>query len=92
MAINRQELIDNVTQGGQMPAMAIVPPTMFPENEKGYFNDNDVNKAKEYLQKGLEELGLTVMLLSFQQLLFHIIQMTDIKRLLKLFKICGRLI
>ena len=40
-----------------MPAMAIVPPTMFPENEKGYFNDNDVNKAKEYLQKGLEELG-----------------------------------
>ena len=57
LAINRQELIDNVTQGGQMPAMAIVPPTMFPENEKGYFKDNDVAKAKEYLQKGLEELG-----------------------------------
>ena len=57
LAINRQELIDNVTQGGQMPAMAIVPPTMFPENEKGYFKDNDVEKAKEYLQKGLEELG-----------------------------------
>ena len=59
LAINRQELIDNVTQGGQMPAMAIVPPTMFPENEKGYFKDNDVAKAKEYLQKGLEELGLS---------------------------------
>ena len=58
LAINRQELIDNVTQGGQLPAMAIVPPTMFPENEKGYFKDNDVKKAKEYLQKGLEELGL----------------------------------
>ncbi|KAA9027554.1 peptide ABC transporter substrate-binding protein [Niallia endozanthoxylica] len=57
LAINRQELIDNVTQGGQLPAMAIVPPTMFPENEKGYFKDNDVKKAKEYLQKGLEELG-----------------------------------
>ena len=58
LSINRQELIDNVTQGGQMPAMAIVPPTMFPENEKGYFKDNDVEKAKEYLQKGLKELGL----------------------------------
>lgn len=57
LAINRQELIDNVAQGGQLPAMAIVPPTMFPENEKGYFKDNDVKKAKEYLQKGLEELG-----------------------------------
>ena len=51
LAINRQELIDNVTQGGQMPAMAIVPPTMFPENEKGYFNDNDVNKSKRIFAK-----------------------------------------
>ncbi|MDF2039299.1 peptide ABC transporter substrate-binding protein [Cytobacillus oceanisediminis] len=57
-AINRQELIDNILQGEQIPAMAIVPPSMFEENEKGYFSDNDVEKAKEYLQKGLEELGL----------------------------------
>ncbi|KAF0823082.1 peptide ABC transporter substrate-binding protein [Cytobacillus firmus] len=56
-AINRQELIDNILQGEQLPAMAIVPPSMFEENEKGYFPDNDVEKAKEYLQKGLEELG-----------------------------------
>jgi len=56
-AINRQELIDNITQGGQIPAMAIVPPSMFSENEKGYFPDNDIEKAKEFLQKGLEELG-----------------------------------
>jgi oligopeptide transport system substrate-binding protein len=57
-AINRQEIIDNILQGEQLPAQAIVPPTMFPENEEGYFADNDVEKAKEYLQKGLEELGL----------------------------------
>lgn len=57
-ALNRQELIDNILQGEQLPAMAIVPPSMFEENEKGYFPDNDVEKAKEYLQKGLEELGL----------------------------------
>nr|WP_302053238.1 peptide ABC transporter substrate-binding protein [Bacillus sp. FJAT-29790] len=58
LAINRQELIDNITQGEQVPAMALVPPTIFPESEKGYFKDNDVEKAKEYLQKGLEEMGL----------------------------------
>lgn len=38
--------------------MALVPPSMFPENETGYFEDNDVEQAKEYLAKGLEELGL----------------------------------
>ncbi|MEH7346270.1 peptide ABC transporter substrate-binding protein [Bacillus sp. JJ1532] len=58
LSINRQELIDNILQGEQQPAMALVPPSMFEENEKGYFNDNDVEKAKEYLQKGLEEMGL----------------------------------
>ncbi|NMD70794.1 peptide ABC transporter substrate-binding protein [Bacillus sp. DNRA2] len=57
LAINRKELIQNITQGEQLPAMAIVPPTMFKENEKGYFKDNDVKTAKEYLKKGLEELG-----------------------------------
>src|SRR5690606_28586084 len=49
-ALNRQEIIDNILQGEQLPAMAIVPPSMFEENEKGYFPDNDVEKAKEYLQ------------------------------------------
>lgn len=57
-AINRTAIVENITQGGQVPAMAAVPPSMFPENEKGYFKDGDVDAAKEYLQKGLEELGL----------------------------------
>ncbi|GLB58908.1 peptide ABC transporter substrate-binding protein [Cytobacillus sp. NCCP-133] len=56
-AINRQEIIDNILQGEQLPAMAIVPPSMFEENKEGYFPDNDVEAAKEFLQKGLEELG-----------------------------------
>ncbi|WP_147533240.1 peptide ABC transporter substrate-binding protein [Bacillus marasmi] len=57
-AIDRQSIIDNITQGGQIPAMAAVPPSMFEENEKGYFKDNDVKKAKEFLEKGLKELNL----------------------------------
>lgn len=57
-AIDREAIIENVTQTGEIPAMALVPPSMFPENETGYFPDNDVEKAQEYLEKGLEELGL----------------------------------
>lgn len=58
LAINRQGIIDNITQGEQQPAMALVPPAIFSKNEQGYFNDNDVEEAKKYLEKGLEELGL----------------------------------
>lgn len=56
-AINRKAIVEQITQGGQIPAMAAVPPSMIKENEKGYFKDNDVKKAKEYLKKGMEELG-----------------------------------
>ncbi|WP_028562107.1 peptide ABC transporter substrate-binding protein [Paenibacillus pinihumi] len=56
-AIDRQSIIDNVTQGGQFPATAFVPPSIFTENSKGYFGDNAIDQAKEFLQKGLEELG-----------------------------------
>ncbi|HEY4601804.1 MAG TPA: peptide ABC transporter substrate-binding protein [Cerasibacillus sp.] len=58
LAINRQGIIDNITQGEQQPAMALVPSAIFAKNEQGYFNDNDVEEAKKYLEKGLEELGL----------------------------------
>ncbi len=59
-AINRQAIVEEITQAGQLPAMALVPPTMegFKDNEKGYFKDHDVKKAKEYLEKGLKEMGL----------------------------------
>lgn len=57
-AINRKAVVENITQGGQVPAMAAVPPSMIKENEKGYFKDHDVDKAKEFLAEGLKELGL----------------------------------
>lgn len=57
-AINRKAIVENISQGGEIPAMAVVPPSMFKENEKGYFKDHDVKKAKEFLAKGLKELGL----------------------------------
>ncbi|PLR97614.1 peptide ABC transporter substrate-binding protein [Bacillus sp. T33-2] len=57
-AIDRKAIVENITQGGQIPAMAAVPPSMIKENEKGYFKDNDAAKAKEFLDAGLKELGL----------------------------------
>ena len=56
-AIDRKAIVEQITQGGQIPAMAVVPPTMFSENEKGYFKDNDIEAAKAALEKGLKEEG-----------------------------------
>ncbi len=58
MAVNRAGIVENITQAEQKPAMGLVPPSIFEENEKGYFGDYDVEEAKKYLAKGLEELGL----------------------------------
>ncbi|MFS0673272.1 peptide ABC transporter substrate-binding protein [Ornithinibacillus sp. 179-J 7C1 HS] len=58
LAINRQGIVENILKGEQQPAMALVPPSIWEENTEGYFADNDVETAKEYLQTGLEELGL----------------------------------
>ena len=56
-ALDRTSIVENITQGEEKPAMGLVPPAIFEENEEGYFEDNDVEKAKEYLEEGLDELG-----------------------------------
>jgi oligopeptide transport system substrate-binding protein len=56
-AIDRKSIVENVTQSGEVPAMAAVPPTNFPENEKGYFKDGDVEAAKKELEIAMKELG-----------------------------------
>lgn len=59
LAIDRQGLVDNITKGGQLPALGLVPPTIDGfEDDRGYFADADYDAAKEYLATGLEELGL----------------------------------
>lgn len=58
LAINREGIVQNITQREEIPAMALVPPSIWEESNEGYFADNDVEGAKEYLAKGLEELGL----------------------------------
>ena len=60
LAIDREGLIANITKGEQTPALGIVPSSVagFGDDE-GYFKDADFTTAKEYLEKGLAELGLS---------------------------------
>ncbi|MFM1652795.1 peptide ABC transporter substrate-binding protein [Brevibacillus sp. B_LB10_24] len=57
-AINRQEIIDNITQTGEVPATGAVPTTMTIKPD-GYFKDNDAATAKKLLDEGMSELGIT---------------------------------
>jgi oligopeptide transport system substrate-binding protein len=63
MAINRQSLIDNVSQGGQLPAFALVPTGVpdakgeFRKNGGDYFTEN-IEEAKKLLAEGLKEEGM----------------------------------
>ncbi|RIU92778.1 peptide ABC transporter substrate-binding protein [Oceanobacillus picturae] len=57
-AINREGIVQSITQREEQPAMALVPPSIWEENEEGYFEDNNAEQAKEYLEAGLEELGM----------------------------------
>ena len=63
MAIDRQLLIDEVVQGGQFPAFAIVPEGIadatgdFRTNVGDYFSEN-LDEAKALLAEGLAEEGM----------------------------------
>lgn len=57
-AIDRQGIVEQISQTEEIPAMSLVPTSIFEENEEGYFDDNDVDQAKEYLEKGMDELGI----------------------------------
>ena len=58
--IDRQTLIDNITKANEKPALGLVSPAMRGfEGSNNYFADADFETAKEYLQQGLEELGMS---------------------------------
>lgn len=57
LAINRQEIIDNVTQSGQLVATAFTPPSLCPARH--YFDDANIEGARKYFQAALKELGLS---------------------------------
>lgn len=66
MAIERQAIVDKITQGGQVPAFGYVPPGVKgvkdefrTENpDAGFFTEN-VEEAKKLLEEGMKEEGYT---------------------------------
>ncbi|WP_458461198.1 peptide ABC transporter substrate-binding protein [Paenibacillus sp.] len=67
MSIQRQLIVDKVTQGGQIPAFGFVPPGIRGENgefrdehKDDYFTEN-VEEAKTLLAEGMKEEGYTTL-------------------------------
>lgn len=67
MSIERQLIVDKVTQGGQVPAFGFVPPGIRGENgefrdehKDDYFTEN-VEEAKALLAEGMKEEGYTTL-------------------------------
>lgn len=56
-AINREEIIKHVLQGGEQPALGLVPPVS-DNSPHDFFHDGDIKLAQKTFKKGLEELGI----------------------------------
>lgn len=58
LAINRENIVTNITKAGEEVALGTVPPVIEGFEKSDFYKDNDVTEAKEYLQKGMDELGI----------------------------------
>jgi oligopeptide transport system substrate-binding protein len=58
-SLDRQAITEHVLQGGQIPAIRLVPPQMG-LSEKGYFHDGYQQNALSFLMDALLELDLTL--------------------------------
>ncbi len=58
LALNRQEIVSSITQMGEKVASCMVPPPLKEGKEDSLLQDNQPERAKQLLQKGLEELGI----------------------------------
>ena len=56
-AIKRSEIVQHVTQGGQLPATGLLPPALMAQ-ENPYFSDGDVEQAKLDFEQALQGMGL----------------------------------
>jgi oligopeptide transport system substrate-binding protein len=66
MALDRDTIVKDITQGGQIAAEGVVPYGLMDENGKEFRNgvgsliEYNPEKAKELLEEGLEEEGMTI--------------------------------
>lgn len=59
-AINRQEIVDGITQTGEKPGTDLLPESLLSSQPEPFFQDGDIETAKMHLQKGLDELNITI--------------------------------
>ncbi len=59
LALDRQSIVNHVTQGNQVPALTVVPP-LLGLTPQGNLQDGNVAEAKQQLGKGVEERGWTL--------------------------------
>lgn len=59
ICLDREKITDHILQGGQVKALSLVPPEMG-LSEKGYFHDDDRERARSLLMDALLELDLTL--------------------------------
>ena len=57
-AINRREIIDNVTQLGEDNGICLLPKALGFDSQP-FFEDGDTERAQEFFAQGLNELGIT---------------------------------
>ena len=58
-AINRNEIVQNITQLAEEPALGIVPPVLKRNRNTAFFQDANDLEARILFEEGLEELGIT---------------------------------
>ena len=59
-AINRQEIVDNITQCGELAATCAVPPILKKGGKREFFTDNDRQAAQALLKEGMQESNISV--------------------------------
>lgn len=59
-AINREEIVTNVTQTGEEIGLHLIPKNLMEVRSSPFFRDGDVEKARDYFAKALIELDLSI--------------------------------
>jgi len=58
LALQRRDIVEHVTQGGQQPATSLLPPSLGISGNP-YFSDGDLTAAKQEFDAALQSLGAT---------------------------------
>lgn len=57
-AMNRTDIVRNITQLDELPALGAIPPVLKGNRERRFFRDHEIEKARHHFELGLKELGL----------------------------------